>query len=183
MTRGFLRLVLSSPPDFEKNHNAQMRTANDLPVKQFVRVEVGSAGLSRLSDSLSRSSPLRFFLRLPFCVCFPSSSSRTLPPRWSLRGSCSQGRLLESSSLASRLLSSRSRLLPAPPPHLQLSLFLVALSSPPSSLPPCLLSHLNPPLSFGAAVSSSSSLTLFLSPPPLSLSFANVSSLGFCERT
>lgn len=143
-----------------------MRTANDLPVKQFVRVGVGSAGLSPISDSLSFSLCLspRFFLCLPF---FSLS-------HWSLRGPCSQGRLLRSSSLASRLLFTFSSSSPRPP-HLQLSASSsTALPSLPSSLP----SHLNLPLSFDVTVFLSLSLFCL----SLSLFSSQASSLSASVR-
>lgn len=180
MTREFLCLVLSSLFDFEKNRDARWEPRMICQWSSSFALKLARL-VSPVSDSLafppSSLLPHRFFLRLPFCVCFLSSPSRALPPHWSLRGPCSQGRLLESSSLASRLLSTFSSP-PAPPPHLQLSLFLlVALSSPPSSFP----SHLNLPLSFDAVVSPLPALSLSV-PPPSSLSLSFVSPLPASVR-
>lgn len=92
-----------------------MRTANDLPVKQFVRVGVGSPGLSpSLRLFLSLSSAIS--LRLPFC--FPSSPSRALPP------------LVSPWSVFSR--PPRRILLP----RLSPSLYVLVFSSSSSSTPP-----------------------------------------------
>lgn len=156
MTRRFLRLASLPPLDLEKNHKRGMRTANDLPVKQFVRVGELARLVSPVSDSRS--------LFVSFSV-FPSVSLllSSLPPRWSLRGPCSQGRLLESSSLASRLLST--------------------FSSPPPTRP------LPPPLSrrllrsFHLTSILSSLFRLLSCCVCFSLFYSSVSSLGFCERT
>jgi len=170
MTRGFLRLVPSSLLDFKKNRDARWEPRMICQWSSSFALKLARL-VSPVSDSLAlspSSAPLRFFLRLLFCVRF-LSPSRALPSHWSLRGPCSQGRLLETSSLASRLLSTFSSPA-APPPHLQLSLFLfVTLSSSPSSF----LSHLNLPLSF-AVVSPSPSLSSSRSLFPL-LSFSLLS--------
>lgn len=146
----------------------EMRTANDLPVKQFVRVGVllvSLTGLSHLWFSVSLSfsrtvsfSLYRFFLCLLFC--FPSSS----------RAFASAGlavvRVLKAASsnpppspLTFSACFSRTPLSPpALPPHLQLGLFLlcslvVSFVAPISPQPISILRHCRFSSSFSFSLS------------------------------